>query len=938
MKRILCIVALTLAASTAWGYQLRAFYNPPAGQPLTEAAGSQTVSVEVTREAGDLAAACALNVTVAAQDPASPFFEQASAGVDYTPTTVTLPFAFGAADTQLTQTFDVPVLDDTLVEITQLFAALVTNVSPGVCDPSVVLNVAPEDFVPIFDDDVGAVSLAVDQSTVVVDESAGSVAVGVTLSGTAAVEGGFVVVVDWNLVPGSAAFPGDFGTQSSGQLSFDESNVTQTLTVPIVDDLLFEPTEDFDLVLSNVVGSLSDESPLQVALAASTATVRIADDDSPGEPVFASATFEVDEDAGSATVTLQRQGGSRGPLTAFYQTVDGSAVAGTDYQATSGSIAWVDGEVTDMTFSVPILDDAAAEGDETVLLRVGPDAAFSTFTESTLTIIENETISTTSFSATSVNVKESGGGVTLTLVRGGPTTGAVSVDFATVDGSAVAGEDYVAAAGTVSWADGDGADKSVAIDLIEDADIEDAEDFQVVLGNVTGPTRVGSSAAITVTIDASDASRDISDIPTLTPNQQQLADWFDATCPRFDAASGLTPDQQDLADICDGVRDIDNDDSSVEDTLDEINPEELLVTTFNALRLTALQHGNISQRLNVLRSGARGVDLAGFNLEINGEQVAGVAVQEMFDNLVGGGASADDATWGRWGGFLNGRLATGDKDATDNEAGFDFDLYAITAGVDYRFRPNVIGGLSLGYGAVDSDYDDNDGGLDIDSWNAAAYFTYFREERFYLDALATYGRNDYQSERHIVFGSGAGAVDRTALGDTDGTQFSLGVGTGWDFNRGGLVIGPHLGAYYFQVEVDAFNEVDGGGLNVAIDDQSSRSKTVNAGGHLSYAWLTGWGVLVPNAKLDWVHEFADNSDTVSFRFVNDPFVGDPADPSPAITLTSDRPDPNYLIWSLGVSAQFIYGLSGFVNYQAHSGYRGVTLGEWTAGARWEKTF
>jgi hypothetical protein len=41
---------------------------------------------------------------------------------------------------------------------------------------------------------------------------------------------------------------------------------------------------------------------------------------------------------------------------------------------------------------------------------------------------------------------------------------------------------------------------------------------------------------------------------------------------------------------------------------------------------------------------------------------------------------------------------------------------------------------------------------------------------------------------------------------------------------------------------------------------------------------------------------------------------------------------------VGTSAQFIYGLSGFVNYQWYAGYENVTLGEWTMGARWEKTW
>src|SRR5690606_21267147 len=360
--------------------------------------------------------------------------------------------------------------------------------------------------------------------------------------------------------------------------------------------------------------------------------------------------------------------------------------------------------------------------------------------------------------------------------------------------------------------------------------------------------------------------------------------------------------------------------------------EELLVSTFNALRLTSLQHGNLSHRLNALRNGATGLNLVGLNLEVDGQQIAGHVLQEMFDRLTGGGASADESPWGRWGAFVNGRIATGDQDESDNEAGFDFDLYSVTAGVDYRFRPNLIVGISAGFGSVDTDFEGGEGGMDIDSWNGALYLTYFREETFYLDALATYGRNDYESLRRIAFGN----IQRTGRGETDGSQWSLGVGAGWDFSRGGVTFGPHFGAYYFDVAVDGFTETGALGLSVAVDDQKSQSFTVNGGGHVSYAWLTDWGVLVPNARLDWVHEFEDNRETLSFRFVNDPFTGNGNEPSTTITLQSNRPDPNYLIWSLGVSAQFVHGLSGFVNYQAYTGYGDVSMSEWSVGARWEK--
>jgi uncharacterized protein YhjY with autotransporter beta-barrel domain len=939
IRKVLSASVLAVAASSAWGFQVSAFYDTQ-GPQLSESDGQQTVTVRIERGVNDPQGLCIVDITAAGQDFASPPpIDIATPGSDYTPTTSTVTVGIDDNDTFVDATFSVPVLDDAIAEPTEAFAALVTAVTPDDCPSNAVFDIAPEEAIPIFDDDPGNLSLAVDQAALTVDEAVGSVDLGVTLSGLASIEGDFSAFVDWQLVPGSAATPADFGgLTTSGTLFFDASATTQSVTVPIVDDALIESLEDFQFVLSNAGGVRPSDDAVAVGLTQDTTTVQITDNDDPGTWTFVNAPYQVDETAQSATVTVRREGGSAGPLTVFYRAVDGTATAGEDFDNVSGSVSWADGEQGDRTFTVPIIDDGAVEGDETVLIRAGTDSDFVEFEETTLTIVDDESAATTSFSTTAVSAEETGETVVLTLERGGSTAGAVSVDYATQDGTATAGEDYVAASGTVSWADGDGADKTVTITLLEDTEQEQAEDFLVVLSNPTGNATLGGNTAITVTIQASDVTRDISGIPNLTPNQLALANWFDQTCGRLAALDSPTAGQQNLIEVCALVRNPATDDASVREALDEINPEELLVSAFNALRLTAVQHGNLAQRLNALRNGAKGVDLAGLDLEVNGQTIGGHALQAMYDDLTGGGASADENVWGRWGVFVNGRYATGDKDRTDNEAGFDFDLYSITTGVDYRIRDNFIVGVSAGFGSVDSDYDRGDGGLDIDSWNAGAYLTYFRDESFYFDALATYGENDYDSVRNLSFESDLGSFSGSTRGSTDGSQYSLGFGTGWDFNRGGLTFGPHGGAYYFDVDVDGFQESGISGLDLDIGDQSTKSFTVNAGGHVSYAVLTDWGVLVPNLKVDWVHEFEDNSETLAFNFINDPFAGDPSDPSPGITLRSDRPDSNYFIWSVGTSAQFVFGVSGFVNYQSYAGYSNVDIDEWSAGLRWEKTW
>ena len=103
------------------------------------------------------------------------------------------------------------------------------------------------------------------------------------------------------------------------------------------------------------------------------------------------AAYSVAESAGSITVTVTRTGSTRGAVTVNYAAGGGTAPAGLDYKATSGTLAFADGVAT-QTFAIPILDDKLS-GNQTVNLTLtnptngaalGPQGA------ATLTIVNND--------------------------------------------------------------------------------------------------------------------------------------------------------------------------------------------------------------------------------------------------------------------------------------------------------------------------------------------------------------------------------------------------------------------------------------------------------------------------------------------------------------------------------------------------------------------
>ncbi|TDQ44617.1 choice-of-anchor B family protein [Permianibacter aggregans] len=104
------------------------------------------------------------------------------------------------------------------------------------------------------------------------------------------------------------------------------------------------------------------------------------------------------------------------------------------------------------------------------------------------------------FSGSSASALENAGNVTLTVSRRSGSTGAVSVNYQSIDVSATAGSDYQAASGTLNWAEGDTGDKTITLNITDDSTDENDEVFTVELRNIQGGALIGSPERVQVTI------------------------------------------------------------------------------------------------------------------------------------------------------------------------------------------------------------------------------------------------------------------------------------------------------------------------------------------------------------------------------------------------------------------------------------------------------
>lgn len=80
---------------------------------------------------------------------------------------------------------------------------------------------------------------------------------------------------------------------------------------------------------------------------------------------FETSAYNISEAGPTVTLTVKRLGGSAGAVSCSYATANGSASAGSDYTAASGSVSWADLDVADKPIVVSISEDAIVEGNET---------------------------------------------------------------------------------------------------------------------------------------------------------------------------------------------------------------------------------------------------------------------------------------------------------------------------------------------------------------------------------------------------------------------------------------------------------------------------------------------------------------------------------------------------------------------------------------------
>jgi hypothetical protein len=177
----------------------------------------------------------------------------------------------------------------------------------------------------------------------------------------------------------------------TGALSWPDGEIgPQTLTITLIDDDDVEGNETVNLSFASVTGA-SIGTP-------SAAILTIIDDESvnPGSVRLSATDYSVGEGAASVTISVGRIDGEAGSVSVGYALTGGTATAGADFEQSSGTLSWADGESSDKSFEVVILDDSVDEPDETVSVSLENPAGGVQLADplaATLTIVDDDTVS-----------------------------------------------------------------------------------------------------------------------------------------------------------------------------------------------------------------------------------------------------------------------------------------------------------------------------------------------------------------------------------------------------------------------------------------------------------------------------------------------------------------------------------------------------------------
>jgi autotransporter-associated beta strand protein/YVTN family beta-propeller protein len=286
---------------------------------------------------------------------------------------------------------------------------------------------------------------------------------------------------------------------------------------------------------------------------------------------------------------------------------------------------------------------------------------------------------------------------------------------------------------------------------------------------------------------------------------------------------------------------------------DKIAPDELSSLYEISFSFANVQEANIENRLGDIRSG-----LSGFNSSLSLAGSPAPIVDGKSGKTIEKNRVLTPAADNRWGVFVTGNGDFVNVNGDSNSPGYNFTTGGVTIGIDYRATDHFAVGLAGGYAYTDNNLVDS-GRATVNSGRGGVYATYFTD-RFYLNAYASGGYNNYDVRRADLQGF--------ATGNTDGAEFNGFFGAGYDFHLSShITLGPIASLQYTAVHVSSYQE-SGSLAPLDIHSDTQESLRSNLGLRLISSWRVGPFEVIPELRASWQHEFKYSALPITAQFAS----------------------------------------------------------------------
>ncbi|MEM9773585.1 MAG: Calx-beta domain-containing protein [Chloroflexota bacterium] len=407
---------------------------------------------------------------------------------------------------QTSATSQVVINNNTKVEADETFSIEVESIQ---ADGESVSNLPLPTEITIENDDQANLTLTAPEPVMEGDSGQTPAVFQVELDN--AVEGGFQIQYESN--SGTASVSDDFEDNDDSLTFSGTAGETKQITVNVIGDTDAEGPENFSVILNNLNGT---DFGSDIAFTSTAISAIIVDDDSAS--LFIADAQLNESAAGGQTlsfdVTLTT--GTSG-FTINYATADGTATAGEDYTAKSGTLTFSGNAQETQTVDITIGADDIVEGDETLTVKlsnISDNSIELMDDEATGTILNDDQATLTLSQA--VNVDEQNAGtmmVPVNVVLSNPVQGGFDVVWELVEDTASeVDDDFSMGTNRISFLGSSNETKPLPIVVVGDSKVELDESFSVSLGSVSGlvnidPADIGlSSEARSITILNDDAA------------------------------------------------------------------------------------------------------------------------------------------------------------------------------------------------------------------------------------------------------------------------------------------------------------------------------------------------------------------------------------------------------------------------------------------------